>query len=158
MTTATATNTNTKTKTKKAKSTIHWAEDWGEAEAKPNPTKYSINQLNNKLDFTGLEEKLEKILGIKVVITGQMQKTHSGRVEIDFVSDNLVEHVGILTPVMKNFVIHDWSNQLYEHENGDIILSTGVHFAWDFHKGGSNGHDLFWAFYNFDKREWAFNE
>ena len=148
-----------RTKAKKsraeAKSTIHWA-GLGKLH---HPAKYSVKQLNNRLDFNGLELKLKKCFNMDVPLTGEMFKTHNGAIKIKFESDNLVKHAGILRSVLKELVISDWSNGIYQHENGDIILSVNVHFSWTFRQGGSNGHDLgLWAFYNFDRREWAFSE
>jgi hypothetical protein len=149
----TSTKTRTKKKTKK-ESTIHWAEDWGTY--KEHPTKYTVRQLNNRLDFTGLEIKLKRCLHTDVVITGQMEKGHNGGMNIDFRSQNLADQAGVLSPIFKELYVNEFSNGVYEHENGDIVLSLSVHYRWEFHDGGSNGHQLFWAYYNFDRKEWAF--
>lgn len=147
-------NAATRKERRVAKSAISWAEDYGEITQ--HPTKYSVKQLNNRLDFTGLEQKLHQVLGLPVTIAGRMSEEHGGRLKVNLRSENLVEHIGILGCVMEHFYINEWSNNVIQHGNGDYILNVGIHFSWEFKDGGSNGHEIFWCAYNFDRREWSF--
>ena len=136
-------------------SSITWSDNFGEV--KYNPDKYTARQLNNRLSFAGLETKLQQVLGVVVNLKGEMFEERK-RLKVKLMSQNLFDKVGMLSTIMEDVRIHDWGSSVLEHENGDIVLSVSLHFCWDFKDGGSNGHDLlFQAFYNFDRREWAFD-
>jgi len=147
--------TATKTK-KKAKSTTNWAEDF--KVVNEYPTKYTVRQLNNRLDFTGMEKKLKKLLGTKIQFTGKIFKDdYSGRLRIEMHSQYLNDKMGILSFFYESIRIEEFSNSIIQHENGDICLDVDVIFQWKYKDGGRNGHIIMQAFYNFDRKEWAFS-
>jgi len=120
-----------------------------------NKLRYTRKSLNEHLDFTGLEKELKRRLGFAVKLEGKVtQSNRANWCRIEFASKNVIKHTGIMSNVMREVTIDSFSSIIEKDYTGWV----GVHFSWTSNRGGTNGLPWFYAYYDFNTKEWTFVE
>jgi len=107
-------------------------------------------ELESQIDWKGFEALISK--EVRTPVTFDISKT--GRGKITFQSkENLADKAGIFSDVgaFKVLRIEDFGTSFGKEDNN---FYTSVSLRWEFSDGGTNGHTLFRAWYDFDKKAW----
>lgn len=106
------------------------------------------------VDFAPLTDKIKEVLGVDVELTISIIPTLSPRVRIN--SPNLVEHVGILKPIMEEVEVY-CGNSVITLEPDGHLLWVIIGICCTDHSGERDGHDLFVAWFNTNgSKQWDF--
>jgi hypothetical protein len=119
-------------------------------------SKYTTRQLRNRFSIDGLRDEIERRAGYKIKVYGVVADNNGRGQKIEFSSDSLMGHLGLLNQVMESCHLSDFGSGVELNEDGEVYAWVAVHFNYTNKRGGSNGQQWFDAYYNFDKKEWSF--
>jgi hypothetical protein len=105
------------------------------------------------VDLKPLEDKLKSILGVKVDLTLSKRGTQRG----DYVavkSQDVRDGAGLFKNLMSEVFVSGTGE--YSAKEGQIWLPIDV--SWEFAHGGSNGHSVLTAWYEFATKKWMFRD
>lgn len=124
-----------------------------------NVTKKMAAKLNQALNLEPLRRAIQRRLGYSgIKLTGCVVRNEGGRGVIEVESNDLKEKAGILGKLYRFLKIHDFGSNIYKNTDGEICAWVSLSFRWEYHGRGSNGTEIFNAWYNFDQRKWEFGE
>lgn len=106
------------------------------------------------ITWDGLEAHISELLGISAV-TVSANVSNKGYVQWE-VSGNFVEQTGIFKSTMSNVTIEAFSTSRVDEvaKNNKYWCTAHIHF--DLTAGGSNGIQLFSAWYDLATKQWTF--
>jgi hypothetical protein len=93
-----------------------------------------------------LAELISKKLHVKINFN---MSVRNDRLRI--VSQDFKDELGIMTPFYEYFVLQDFGGKISEDKESYWLP---VHFAFEYKTGGSNGHQLCDAWFNFKEQNW----
>lgn len=105
------------------------------------------------VDLKPLEDKLKSMLGVKVDLTLSKRGTPRG----DYVavkSQDIRDGAGLFKNLMSAVSVSGTGE--YNAKEGQIWLPIDV--SWEFTHGGSNGHSVLTAWYEFATKKWMFRD
>jgi hypothetical protein len=114
--------------------------------------KSKEDKLFESVDLKPLEKEASRLLGIPVKLD-HIEKKDENRWEVAM-KKNLVEHVGIFKSVIKEVYINSFNHWHLNVDKG--ILACNLHLSYIHHGGGSNGKEVFHAWYEFATKKWSF--
>jgi hypothetical protein len=95
-----------------------------------------------------LPDLISNILGYDIKINHIIFKNGY----IDFKSQDLTEHTGVMKNFYESFYIGPFSNN-FTSDNDDIYW-VNLSFRFTYKTGGSNGHSIGDVYYNFKTKTW----
>ena len=131
-----------------------------------HPSKYIKNTaevmdtLNEQLDLKPLQRVIRRRLGYsQVKIDGQVAVRSRGNdPSIHFESQDLKQYAGIMSKNYEYLNITNFSSAIFLNTDEETVGWVSVHFSWKYIYGGTNGTDIFEAYYNFDQQKWEFGK
>jgi hypothetical protein len=115
--------------------------------------KEFTQEMFDSIDWAPLESEIEKTVGTKVTLEKTRVKSRSEGYYVKIKSQNLADKSGVLSSVFKEVQIDNFGGS-YNFEKD--YLWVLVHFSWEHKGGGSNGTELFTAWYEFKTKTWQF--
>ncbi|GHU81988.1 hypothetical protein FACS189468_5590 [Spirochaetia bacterium] len=111
----------------------------------------------NGINFDGLFRHAEIFSGMALAFEKPEVRGRRGDVHIEFKSNDIAASCGIFGKILEYCVIDNFSNSVFEDkETGKLKYWVNVHLSYQHHDGGSNGMDLFTAWYG--DGEWTFRD
>ncbi len=114
--------------------------------------KLLTQKMIDKIDWRTLETEISRRIGVYVEL--EVKLTARNRIELQSTTD-LVKQAGIFSSSLKSLRVINFGSHL--DKSGKFIWLP-IHFSYEFHSGGSNGHGIFWAQYHFVSKNWNFRK
>lgn len=117
----------------------------------------------NKMNFEPLFDYISTVTGIsreELQMKAEYTKRNDrGRIRIN--SSNLSHKAGCFSTadLYERLEVSTFNSEFAYDKDEDIYYYwMTIHFAWEYNHGGSNGCELFTAWYYFKNREWKFKK
>lgn len=132
--------------------------NWDNKNTYPKISKKRLVWLNENLDLKPLQRAIRKKTDCpQIKITGEVG-VGSGKPNITFRSQDIKELAGCLGKTYAKLQVRNFGSNIYVNTDDEFVAWVSVHFSWDYLSRGSNGLDLFDAWYNFEQKKWHFND
>jgi hypothetical protein len=110
----------------------------------------------NQIDFSGLFHHAEMLAGQKLTFGKPEVSERGNTIRVQFESNN-IKLSGVFGHILDTCVIGNFSNSVSEDkETGELYYWVQVSVSYHHRKGGSNGMELFTAWYR--NGEWEFRD
>jgi len=106
------------------------------------------------IDFTGLFRYAETFTQTVLTFDKPEINESSGVISVNFKSENIAHTCGLFGQILESCTVESSSNYVVENYDGDLRYWVQVSVRYTHKDGGSNGMDLFRAFYENDT--WTF--
>jgi len=111
----------------------------------------------NSIDFSGLFSHAEGLAGFELTFEKPEVRERYENVTISFKSNDISPTCGIFSRILEYCVIEKFNSEVFEDkETGELKYWATVYVSYQHHEGGSNGMQLFTAWYS--NGEWTFRD
>lgn len=107
-----------------------------------------------EIDLKPFFDEIRKRMKINdISFKSEIKHDRFGAPYISFVSDNIADKCGVLSVIMKEVYINNFSSQVSDKE-GKLSYYLTASFDWTFNDDGMNGHTLLRGYY--ENGYWTF--
>lgn len=104
-------------------------------------SKREIQEFFNSIPFEEFVGNLKKVLENNNLEIGEITLGVKGK--IMYISENFADNCGVISPLFKDVVIHDWDSKIdVDKETGELCCYMNPHFSFEVVDGVSNAIEI----------------
>lgn len=111
--------------------------------------KVDLNKVIAEMDWKGLVDRIRTEIGYEVK---SLNPELVNNERITFESENIVDQAGVMKSVLKKLTVKNFNSQLSRDKKRYWLV---VDFRYESYSG-SNGLNIFEAYWDIEKKEWEF--